>query len=56
MSRNQRDVNSPFDLTNAEAVTSLNADTSTDTEQSNAIAAIVLALQIQGFLTGSVTS
>lgn len=56
MARSQRDTQSPFDCTNVEAVTSLDANTSTDTVQSNAIAAIVLALQKQGILSGSVIS
>ena len=54
--RSQRDTVSPFNVTNAEAVTSLDANTTTDTVQNNATAAIVLALQKQGILTGSVSS
>ena len=55
MVRNQRDGSSPFTVTNSEPVTSFNADTTTDTIQNNATAAIVLALQLNGTMSGTVS-
>ena len=57
MARNQRDiVPAVFTVTNSEVVNALDADTATDTVQSNAIAAIIQALIDQGIMHGAVVS
>ncbi len=59
MSRNQRDntgeLTAAFTVTNSEVVTSLDADTATLTAVSNALAAVIDALQKQGIMNGSVS-
>lgn len=58
MSRNQRDnteaLSPVFTVTNSEVVTSFDANTSTDTVQSNAIAYIFQTLIDQGIINGTV--
>lgn len=55
MARSQRDIVGPeFTVTNSEVVTSFDANTSTDTVQSNAIAYLFQELINQGILRGSV--
>lgn len=57
MARNQRDIVGPeFTVTNAEVVTSFDANTSTDTVQSNAIAYLFQLLIDQGICKGTVSS
>lgn len=56
MARNQRDIVGPeFTVTNSEVVTSFDANTSTDTVQSNAIAYIFQTLIDQGIMKGTVS-
>ena len=56
MARNQRDIVPPFfTVTNSEAITSFNADTTTDTIQNNAIAYIIQTLIDQGIIKGTVS-
>ena len=54
MVRNQRDstdtISPAFTVTNSEAITSFNADTTTDTIQNNAIAYIFQTLGDQGIM------
>lgn len=55
MARDQRDIVGPeFTVTNSEDVTSFDANTSTDTVQSNAIAYIFKNLIEAGIMKGSV--
>ena len=57
MARSQRDiVPAVFTVTNREVVTSFDADTSTDTVQSNAMVAIFQALKDNGIMVGNVIS
>ena len=57
MARNQRDIIPvAFTVTNSEVVTSFDANTSTDTVQSNAIAAIIQALVSNGIMHGGAVS
>ena len=57
MARDQRDIVGPeFTVTNAEVVTSFDANTATDTVQSNAIAYLFQELINQGILKGTVSS
>ncbi len=59
MVRNERDntdeLGSAFDVTNSEVITSLDADTATLSEVSNALAAVIKTLQEQGIMSGSVS-
>ena len=59
MVRNQRDntedLSPSFTVTNSEVVTSFDADTATDTVQSNAIAYIFQTLIDQGIINGTVS-
>lgn len=56
MARNQRDIVGPeFTVTNSEVVTSFDADTATDTVQSNAIAYIFQELINAGIFKGNVS-
>ena len=57
MARAQRDiVPAAFTVTNSEVVTSFDANTSTDTVQSNAMAAIFQALKDNGIMHGAAVS
>ena len=57
MARSQRDiVPAVFTVTNSEVVTSLNADTATLTEVSNALAAVIQALKDNGIMLGAAVS
>ncbi|MCP6727548.1 MAG: hypothetical protein KJI69_06070 [Patescibacteria group bacterium] len=57
MARSQRDiVPAAFTVTNSEVVTSFDANTATDTVQSNAIAAIIQALKDSGIMHGAAVS
>ncbi len=56
MARDQRDIVGPeFTVTNSEVVTSFDANTTTDTVQSNAIAYLFQELINQGILKGAVS-
>ena len=52
---NTANLGSAFTVTNSEVVTSLDADTATLTSVSNALAAVIDALQKQGIMRGSVS-